>query len=78
MRETRADTTQAVVLALALHALLFAVLVMGLWWTRSNAPAGAAGAVSADTVDIGSLSASMQRALKAQPEPLPEALPDPT
>lgn len=78
MRETRADTTQAVVLALALHALLFAVLVMGLWWTRTEAPAAAGGAVAADVMDVGALSASMQRALRAQPEPLPEALPEPT
>ena len=41
MRETRADTTQAVVLALLLHVALFALMFIGLWWTRSSAPASA-------------------------------------
>jgi colicin import membrane protein len=80
MRETRADTTQAFVLALALHALLFFVLFAGLWWTRSAAPAGAPGAVTADVVDVSSLSSSMQRALRADPEaaePLPVPVPEP-
>ncbi len=76
MRETRADTTQAFVLALALHALLFALLFVGMWWTRDTATAAAGGAVAADMVDVGDLSASMQRALQA--DPVAEALPEPT
>ena len=43
MRETRADTRVAVVGALALHALLFALLFVGMWWTRTAAPVSAAG-----------------------------------
>ena len=38
MRETRADTAQALVYALALHALLFALMFLGLWWTRDSTP----------------------------------------
>lgn len=78
MRETRADTTQAFALALALHALLFLVLFAGLWWTRSAAPAGAPGAVTADVVDVSALSSSMRRALRSDPETAePVPLPDP-
>ena len=41
MRETRADNAQSVALALLLHALLFALVFIGLQWTRRNAePAG--------------------------------------
>lgn len=83
MRETRADTAQAFAFALALHALLFFALFAGLWWTQSAAPAGAAGAVAADVVDVASLSSSMQRALQSAPEaaeplPLPEPQPEDT
>lgn len=77
MRETRADTTQAVVLAVALHALLFGALFIGMWWTERAAPAAAGGAVVADVVDVGALPASMRRALQASPEPLPEPAPEP-
>ena len=78
MKETRADTNAAVVSALALHALLFALMFLGLWWTRTNAPLSAAGPViEADLVDPDALSAPMRRALDAQakapPEPLPVA-----
>ena len=39
VKETRADTAQALVLALAAARwLLFALLFLGLWWTRSDAP----------------------------------------
>ena len=37
MRETRADTAQAFLLALLLHVLLFGLAFLGLWWTRDNA-----------------------------------------
>lgn len=77
MRETRADTAQAFGLALALHALLFVVLFIGLWWTRSAAPAAAAGSISAELVDSGSLSTAMQRTLRNRPEPAEEVLPEP-
>ena len=77
MRETRADTAQAFGLALLLHALLFVVMFAGLWWTRSAAPASAPGAMSAELVDAGSLSAAMQRTLRSRPEPAEEVLPEP-
>ncbi|WP_242110643.1 cell envelope integrity protein TolA [Luteimonas aquatica] len=71
MRETRADTTQGVILALLLHALLFALMFVGLWWTRSESPAGAAGApVSAELMDSSDLSAAMRRTLQKRPEPV--------
>ncbi len=72
MRETRADTTQAFFYALALHALLFALMFAGLWWTRSSAPLSAAGPViEAELVDPDALSAAMKRALRSRPEPVP-------
>lgn len=80
MRETRADTAQALVYAVALHALLFALMFFGLWWTRSNAAVSAAGPViEAELIDPDALSAAMKRALRSRPEPVPPqaAEPDP-
>lgn len=77
MRETRADTTRALGFALLLHALLFALMFTGLWWTRSAAPASAPGSMSAELVDAGALSAAMQRTLRSRPEPAVEAPPEP-
>src|SRR3546814_89602 len=77
MRETRADSTQAVVLAIALHAFLFALMFVGLWWNRDAAPIAAAGSpISAEMVDTSELSTQMQRALARDPEPLPEPEPE--
>ena len=78
MRETRADSTLAVVLAIALHAFLFALMFIGLWWTRDAAPIAAAGSpISAEMVDTSELSTQMRRALAREPEPLPEPEPTP-
>ena len=82
MKETRADTNAAVVSALALHALLFALMFLGLWWTRASTPVSAAGPViEADLVDPNALSAPMRRALdapaKALPQPVEDAAPPP-
>lgn len=78
MRETRADSTLAVVLAIALHAFLFALMFIGLWWTRDAAPIAAAGSpISAEMVDTSELSTQMRRALAREPEPLPEPEPVP-
>lgn len=78
MRESRADTTQAVVLAIALHALLFALMFIGLWWTRSAAPVSAAGVpVEATLVDANALSPAMREVLADRPEPVVEAPPEP-
>ena len=76
MRETRADTRIAFVAALALHALLFALLFVGMWWTRTAAPVSAAGPqIEADLVDPNALAAPLRRALDApaqrEPEPAP-------
>ena len=86
MRETRADTAQAFVYAVALHALLFALMFVGLWWTRSSTPPESWGVpVEAEVIDASQLSASLRRALRQEavkPEPPPpapeeDALPEP-
>lgn len=79
MRETRADTSRALLQALALHALLFALMFIGLWWTRTNAPVSAAGPViEAELIDPNALSAAMKRTLRNRPEPVPpQAQPEP-
>lgn len=70
MRERRADTVQATLLALGLHALLFVVAFLGMWWTRSAAPVSAAGpVVEAELVDASALSASLQQVLRDRPDP---------
>lgn len=76
MRETRADTRTAVVSALLLHALLFALMYAGMRWTRTMAPVSAAGPeIEADLVDPNALAAPLRRALDApaarEPEPAP-------
>ena len=89
MRETRADTTQAFVYAVGLHALLFALMYFGLWWTRNSTPPESWGVpVEAEVIDASKLSASLQRALKQdavkpvppppapREEPLPEPVPE--
>ena len=78
MRETRADTTQAVIAALLLHALLFALMFIGLWWTRTNAPVSVAGSpVAAELIDANALSPAMQRTLRDRPKPVKEEIPPP-
>jgi colicin import membrane protein len=87
VRETRADTAQALLLALLLHALLFGLVLFGLWWTREPETVSAAGSpVQAELVDANALPASMQRALQAPTEaptppppepPIPEPQPEP-
>lgn len=83
MRETRADTAQAFLYAIALHVLLFALAFFGLWWTRASTPVSAAGSpIEAELVDANALSARMQRALRSrpqpvQPQPVEEAAPPP-
>ncbi len=80
MRETRADTRQALIYSAVLHALLFLLVFAGLWWTRTNAPVSAAGpAVEAELIDPNALSARMKRVLAQRPEPVPpeEATPPP-
>ena len=90
MKETRADTRTALLQALGLHAVLFALMFAGLNWTRSNVAEAAHGEViEADLVDPSALSAAMRSALQREPvqppppveqpvvEPEPEPLPEP-
>lgn len=82
MRESRADTRRALLAALALHVLLFALMFAGMWWTRTATPVSAAGPViEADLVDPRALSAPMRAALDdpatPPPEPVVEPRPEP-
>ena len=86
MRESRADTALAVGLAVLLHLLLFGLIFLGMWWSRSSTPQSAQGSpVSADVIDPNALSAADRRALdrrpepvvEPEPEPIPEPLPEP-
>lgn len=78
MKETRADNAQALLLALVLHVLLFALMFAGLWWTRTATPVSAAGSpVSAELIDASALSDAMQRTLADRPDPAVEPQPEP-
>lgn len=79
MRETREDTTLAVVLAIGLHALIAIVVFVGLWWPRTPSSAAAGSPVAAELIDAAALSASTRRALQAEPAPMaePEPVPEP-
>ena len=77
MREAPADTAQAIALALLLHALLFALVFIGMYWTRSAAPESAGVPITADLVDPDALSAAARQALSEEPAPLPPPEPDP-
>jgi colicin import membrane protein len=80
VRETRSDTRAALLQALGLHVLLFALMFAGLRWDSQQAMEAAKGEViEADLVDPNALSASMQRALARAPasDPLPQPLPEP-
>jgi len=71
VKETRADTAQALLYAIVLHVLLFALAILGMWWTRASAPLSAAGSpIEAELVDANALSARMQRALRDRPQPM--------
>ena len=74
MRETRADTTLAVVVALLLHGVLLLLLVLGSLF-RPSSSAAAGEPISADVVDLSALSARTRAALRAAPEPRPEPVP---
>lgn len=86
MKQTRTDTSIALVQAILLHALLFALLFAGLQWSRNSVALSAQGEpIEADLVTVNDLSASMRRALQrkpdeaalAEPEPKSEPLPAP-
>ena len=76
MKETRADAARAFGYAIGLHALLFMLAFIGLWWTRVHPPSAAAGApVEAELIDAASLSAAMRQVLSERPQPASDALP---
>jgi len=84
VRETRADTRQAVLQAIGLHVVLFALMFAGLFWTQSSRPISAAGSpVEATLIDANALSPAMRETLRERPEPVvepepqPEPLPEP-
>ncbi|MFC3813604.1 cell envelope integrity protein TolA [Lysobacter sp. GCM10012299] len=78
MRESRADTARAIWQAVGLHALLFALMFVGLLWTRSTAPVSAAGSpVTAELIDADALSPAMQRTLLKRPKPVELPKPEP-
>ena len=75
MKESRADNNAALLQALGLHVVLFGLMFAGLHWTRSPMAEAAHGEViEADLVSVSDLSASMQRALRRDPEPLPQPI----
>ena len=77
MKESRADNNVALLQALGLHVVLFALMFAGLHWTRSPMAEAAHGdVIEADLVSVSDLSASMQRALRRDPEPLPQPILD--
>lgn len=80
MKESRADNNAALLQAVGLHVVLFALMFAGLQWSRVPIAEAAHGEViEADLVSVSDLSASMQRALRRDPEPLPQpvAVPEP-
>lgn len=78
MRETDADTRTALLQALGLHVVLFAVMFAGLQWTRSNVAEAAQGEViEADLIDPTALGAAMRSALQRTPEGLPPPVVEP-
>ena len=80
MRNRRSDTVVAVSLSAAFHAGLIGLMLVAMWWSRQSAPMDAAGGMRADVVDVGQLSAAMQRTLATRPAaepPVPEPLPEP-
>lgn len=78
MKESRADNNAALLQALGLHVVLFGLMFAGLHWTRSPMAEAAHGEViETDLVSVSDLSASMQRALRRDPEPLPQPIAEP-
>ncbi|HNV79841.1 MAG TPA: cell envelope integrity protein TolA [Thermomonas sp.] len=78
MKESRTDNNVALLQALGLHVALFALMFAGLHWTRSPIAEAAHGdVIEADLVSVSDLSASMQRALRRDPEPLPQPIVEP-
>ncbi|MGH8079936.1 MAG: cell envelope integrity protein TolA [Lysobacter sp.] len=78
MRESRADTVQAVLLAVLLHGLLLAALILSVLFNWNSAQVAAAGSpLSSELTDISDLSAAMQRTLRSRVKPVPLPQPEP-
>lgn len=78
MKETRADTSQAFIASVLLHALFFALVYFGLHWTRTMAPVNPAGPIiEAELIDPNALSAAMRRTLASRPDQPAPAQPEP-
>ena len=78
MKETRADTRDALLQAMGLHVVLFALMFAGLHWNRSNIVEPTRGdVIEADLIDPSALSDSMQRALQRDPKELPKPVVEP-
>lgn len=75
MRTRPADDATAIALAVALHVGLG--LLLWLAMRPSTVVQASAGGIAADVVDVGQLSAAMQRTLRQRAEPVDEPLPDP-
>ncbi|ALN92922.1 MULTISPECIES: cell envelope integrity protein TolA [Lysobacter] len=77
MRETRADTVQAVIVVVLLHGLLIVAIFLSMLWNWQSEQVAAAGSpISSELTDISDLSAAMQRTLRNRPKPV-ETLPTP-
>ncbi|MGO1071210.1 cell envelope integrity protein TolA [Lysobacter sp. CA199] len=77
MRENRADTVQAVILAVLLHGLLVAALILSVLFNWNSGQVSAAGSpLSSELTDVSDLSAAMQRTLRTKVKPV-DPLPQP-
>lgn len=77
MRETRADTVQALILVVLLHGLLIAALIVSALLSWSSGQVSAAGSpMATELAEMGDLSAAMQRTLRTKVKPI-EPLPQP-
>lgn len=78
MRETRADTVQALILVVLLHGLLIAALIVSALLNWNSASVSAAGSpVATELAEMSDLSAAMQRTLRSKVEPVKPPQPEP-
>ena len=76
MKESRADTVQAVILVVLLHGLLIAALIISALLNWNSAAVSAAGSpVTTELAEMSDLSAAMQRTLRSKVKPV--ELPEP-
>ena len=68
MKERSSDTVEAIIAAVALHAVLLLLMYFGLPWFNPPPVDPAGPPIEAELVDPNALSASMRRALATRPE----------